>query len=219
MSIFVRDRLGSPTLAGGNPRSTVLLHDPRKPRQVRATTTNNVRRNIDLGFTTSTTVGPDLDEDALAQFTSCYRETMTRVAAATRNLYDADYLRACLSFPRSWLVATHAPGGGFAAGMLLVRSDDTLHYYLGGTTDAHLDRSPVRNAFLAAMDLADSLGLPLNFGGGIHPGDGLEKFKRGFSNAEATFTTHEIVADVKAYARLSGEEPNAAFFPAYRAPA
>jgi hypothetical protein len=64
--------------------------------------------------------------------------------------------------------------------------------------------------------------MPLNLGGGVHPGDGLERFKRGFANAEAPFHTHELVCDADAYERLTGERPNTGgavgFFPAYRAP-
>ena len=63
-------------------------------------------------------------------------------------------------------------------------SDGFLHYFLGGTADARARRSPFKNVVAAMLDLADELGLPLNLGGGVSPGDGLEEFKRGFANAE-----------------------------------
>ena len=54
------------------------------------------------------------------------------------------------------------------------------------------------------LDLADELEVPLNLGGGLSAGDGLESFKRGFANAELPFITHEIVCDPEAYERLPG---------------
>jgi hypothetical protein len=68
------------------------------------------------------------------------------------------------------------------------------------------------------LDLADELGVPLNLGGGIRPGDGLDEFKRGFANAELEFFTQEVVCDPVAYAELTGDRETGDFFPAYRAP-
>jgi hypothetical protein len=59
------------------------------------------------------------------------------------------------------------------------------------------------------------LELPLNLGGGVVAGDGLETFKRGFANCEHPFRTHEVICDRDAYARLGGGAGD--FFPAYRA--
>jgi hypothetical protein len=58
----------------------------------------------------------------------------------------------------------------------------------------------------------------MNLGGGVVPGDSLEAFKRGFSNAELPFHTHEIVCDPGAYRELSGDRKDTGFFPLYRAP-
>jgi hypothetical protein len=93
-----------------------------------------------------------------------------------------------------------------------------LHYYLGGTAEAAIEASPFKNVVAAMLDLADELGLPLNLGGGVEPGDGLERFKRGFANATAPFRTHEVVADASAYEELAGGRDASGYFPAYRAP-
>ncbi len=68
------------------------------------------------------------------------------------------------------------------------------------------------------LDLADELGLPLNLGGGVTAGDGLEAFKRGFANTGLAFHTQEVVCDPDEYERL-GRDSRApeGFFPAYRA--
>ena len=81
------------------------------------------------------------------------------------------------------------------AGAIAVASDGYLHYYLGGTADGPSRDSPMKNLFAAMIALAAELGLPLNLGGGLDPGDSLEEFKRGFANGEAPFRTHELVCD------------------------
>jgi hypothetical protein len=62
----------------------------------------------------------------------------------------------------------------------------------------------------------------INFGGGAgvseDPADGLVRFKKGFSNRTAQSYLCTKVLDPEAYRRLSAGAPEAAFFPAYRAP-
>jgi hypothetical protein len=82
------------------------------------------------------------------------------------------------------------------------RSDGYLHYYLGGTADEALADSPMKNLFAGMITLGDELGLPVNLGGGVSPGDSLDEFKRGFANADAPFRTHELVCDPAAYEKL-----------------
>jgi hypothetical protein len=142
---------------------------------------------------------------------------MRRAAAAERYFFGRDYYRAVLGFRQSWLFAGRSPEGDVGAAAIAATSDGLLHYFLGGTADASLDQSPFKSVVVAMLDLADELGLPLNLGGGVHPGDGLERFKRGFANAELPFHTHEIVCDRNEYARLSASLDAGGFFPAYRA--
>ena len=111
-----------------------------------------------------------------------------------------------------------SPDGATAAAGIAALSDGLLHYYLGGTADAHLGDSPFKNVVEAMIELAAELGVALNLGGGLRPGDGLEEFKRGFANGELPFRTHEIVCDPEAYRRLSADREDSGFFPQYRAP-
>ena len=77
----------------------------------------------------------------------------------------------------------------------------------------------MKNLFAAMIKLGSELGVPVNLGGGLSPGDSLEDFKRGFASAEEPFRTHELVGDLVAYEELvarSGPAPEG-FFPAYRA--
>jgi hypothetical protein len=75
----------------------------------------------------------------------------------------------------------------------------------------------MKNVVARLVEHAAELGLPLNLGGGISPGDALEEFKRGFANRQQTWRTSEIVCDPKKYAALSAGRAAGDFFPAYRA--
>jgi len=110
------------------------------------------------------------------------------------------------------------PDGEIAAASLTVRSDGFLHYYLSGSADARLRDSPMKNVVAALVERGTELGLPLNLGGGLAPGDALEEFKRGFANRRQAWHVSEIVCDPAAYDRLSAGREPAGFFPAYRAP-
>jgi hypothetical protein len=217
VSLFVRDRLGEPTLAGANPRSTVYLHDPDRERTVRPRLAEQVRAGERAGWTVETTPGPSAAEVELAEFAAAYEQTMRRAEAAERYFFGRDYYRAALDFPRSWLLLARGPDGEVGAAAIAATSDDLLHYFLGGTNDSALEQSPFKNVVAAMLDLADELGIPLNLGGGVTAGDGLERFKRGFANSELIFHTHEIVCNRDEYERLSTGTDAGGFFPAYRA--
>jgi hypothetical protein len=220
VSIFIRERLGAdPCLAGATTRSRVQVHEPSRDRRLRARFAEQIRRNARLGYRVEAVPGPEASDEQLSGFRAAYTETMKRAGAAKRYLFDRPYLAAALAYERSWLFLCHGPEGSTAAGAIVGLSDGLLHYYLGGTAVAHLDRSPFKNVVDSMVALADRLEMPLNLGGGIRPGDGLEDFKRGFANAELPFRTHEIVCDRDVYRHLAEASLPSEFFPAYRAPA
>ena len=108
-----------------------------------------------------------------------------------------------------------------AAASIATLSDGLLHYYLSGTADAHLKGAPMKNVVEEMIGFAAERELPLNFGGGISPGDALEEFKRGFANREDQWFTSEITCDPEAARELTAAlvegSPAAGFFPPYRA--
>jgi hypothetical protein len=219
VSLFVRERLaGAPFLAGARERSRVFVHDPARPRALRRRLAEQVRQLGRRGYEVSATAGPQSPDVDRAAFHASYTETMRAAGATERYFFDRRYLDAVLGFPRSWLVLARSADRGVGAGAIAGASDGHLHYFLGGTSDAARRDSPFKLVATALLDLADDVGLPLNLGGGYRPGDGLERFKRGFANSEATFRTHEVVCDPSAYAELVGGREASAFFPAYRAP-
>jgi hypothetical protein len=219
VSIFVRDRLGDPpSFANPTDRSVVLLSDPELPRKSRMSDRQQIRKNESAGYTVARTPGPEASDEELDGFLAVYTETMRVVEATDRYFFDAGYFRQLLTFPRSWLVTVRGPEGDVAASALTAISDGFLHYYLSGTADAHRRRAPSKNLIVACTEHAEELGLPLNLGGGVKPGDGLEEFKRGFANRELPFRTYELICDPAAYAELAGDRDDDGFFPLYRAP-
>lgn len=219
LSAFLRERIGPrSSLAGARERSTVLLHDPGRERQVRPRLAEQIRGNERRGWEIVRLDGPEAEAREVDELAALYGQTMTRARAAARYFFEPGYFRSILSFDRSWLLLARNAGAVTGAGAIAALSDDVLHYYLGGTADTALGESPFKNVVAAMLDLADELNVPLNLGGGVSAGDGLESFKRGFSNAEAPFRTHEIVCAPREYARLAGGRETDGFFPAYRAP-
>lgn len=218
VSVFLRHRLGDPPLAGSTARNVVQIADPALPRKRRGSDRNRINKNRRAGYAVRIVPGPEAGAAERAGFLAAYEETMRRTGAAERYFFGAAYFDRLLASERAWLALTLAPGGEVAAGSLAVRSDGFLHYYLSGSADAQLRDSPMKNLVDALAELAAELGLPLNLGGGIAPGDPLEEFKRGFANRELAWHTSEIVCDPAAYARLSGGRDAGDYFPAYRAP-
>jgi GNAT superfamily N-acetyltransferase len=219
VSVFGRERLaGQAFLAGARKRGRLFVHDPSRPRGIRRRLVEQVRQLRRRGYAVETVQGGVAGEAERAAFHAAYTETMRGVGAADRYFFDRRYLDAVLDFARSWLLLARSPAGAIVAGAIAGVSDRHLHYFLGGTADAARADSPFKLVATAMLDLADELGRPLNLGAGYRPGDGLERFKRGFANAEATFRTHEVVCDPTSYAELTGGRSASGFFPAYRAP-
>jgi hypothetical protein len=219
VSAFVRERLGEAALAGGRERSRVQIADPELPRKSRMSDRQQIRRNESRGYSLRRVRGPEAAEAERAAFNDVYEQTMHRTRAAERYFLDRGYFEKVLASERTWLFLCEAPGGeATAAAAIVALSDGFLHYYLSGTADEHLSNAPSKNLITAVIDFAEELGAPVNLGGGVRPGDGLEEFKRGFANRELPFRTHELVCDRDAYARLAAGRAPSEFFPAYRAP-
>jgi hypothetical protein len=219
VSIFVRDRVAGPLcFTEATARNEVFLIDPRLPIQFSESPRRQMRRNIRLGFVSTCRPVREISPEEREGFKEVYRQTMVRDGARSRYFFSDAYFQEVFSSPTAWLATTRAPDGKVASSALGVLSDGVLHYYLGGTADEYLPRSPAKNAIFGALvELCTQLGLPLNLGGGIVPGDSLEAFKRSFANTSSRLYTHEIICDPALYARLSGGSADGAYFPAYRA--
>ena len=220
VSLFIRDRVGEPVaFAGGTVRSQLQVADPRAESGIRKRLREQIRRNERRGWTVAAEPGAGCEPSDRGAFERAYAETMARTGAAERYRFDSAYFERVLEADGAWLLLAGRAGEGASAAAIAATSDHFLHYFLGGTADEALPDSPMKNLFAAMIALAGELGLPLNLGGGVAPGDSLDRFKRGFANAERPFRTHEIVCDPDAYRELSGPGPAEGFFPAYRASA
>jgi hypothetical protein len=219
VSAFVRGTALGPHPLAAVERSTLQISDPSLPPKSRMSDRQQVRRNEAAGYEAAVIAGPRADAQARDGFLAAYEQTMARTGASERYLFGREWFDAVLAGSRTWLATVRGPQGDVAAASIAALSDGVLHYFLSGTADAHLREAPMKNAIVALQGLSAELGAPLNLGGGLRPGDGLEEFKRGFANRQAPFVVHEIVCDHDAYDRLSAGRPSSDFFPAYRAPA
>lgn len=216
VSVFIRHTLGEPPLAGTAERNVVQIADPALPPKRRSSDRNRINKNRKAGYEVEIVPGPETSAEQRTGFRAAYEQTMRRAGAGERYFFAAAYFDRVLESPRAWLALAHAPGDGIAAASLAVRSDGFLHYYLSGSAGEWLRDSPMKNLVAALVEHAAALGLPLNLGGGLAPGDALEEFKRGFANRTQAWRVSEIVCDPEAYTRLSTGKDSGTFFPAYR---
>ena len=217
VSVFIRHALGSAPLAGATDRNVVQIADPALPPKSRPSDRRQVRRNLEAGYALELVTGVDTTPEQRAGFLGVYEQTMRRTAAAPHYFFGGAYFDRILEADRTWLALAIAPGGELAAASLAVVSDGYLHYYLSGSADSRLRDAPMKNVVTRLVEHSTELGLPLNLGGGISPGDALEEFKRGFANRQQPWLTSELVCDERRYAQLSGGSEAGGFFPAYRA--
>jgi hypothetical protein len=216
VSIFIRHALGPAPLAGATERNVVQIADPELPRKSRPSDRRQVRRNLEAGYTLELIPGPETTAEQRAGFLDVYEQTMRRTDAASHYFFGAAYFERILAADRTWLALATAPGGSLAAASIAAVSDGYLHYYLSGSADAHLREAPMKNVVTRLVEHSAELGLPLNLGGGIAPGDALEEFKRGFANRRRPWLTSELICDEQKYAQLSAGHDAGGFFPAYR---
>ncbi len=217
VSIFIRHTLGSPPLIDATERNVVQIADPTLPPKSRPSDRRQVRRNLEAGYELELILGGETTPEQRAGFNDVYEQTMRRTSAAPHYFFGAGYFDRILPAEHAWLVLATAADGVLAAASIAVVSDGFLHYYLSGSADTHLRDAPMKNVVTRLAEHSAELGLPLNLGGGIAPGDALEEFKRGFANRQQAWLTSELICDEERYAELSAGIEAAGYFPAYRA--
>ena len=217
VTIFIRHALGPSLLSGASERNVVQIADPALPPKSRPSDRRQVRRNLEAGYTVDLVPGPETRPEQRAAFLTAYEQTMRRTGAADHYFFGPAYFDRILEAGGTGLAFATAPSGEVAAASIVAISDGYLHYYLSGSTDASLRDAPMKNVVTHLVEHSGELGLPLNLGGGISPGDALEEFKRGFANRRQAWLTSELVCDEQKYAQLSAGRDADGFFPAYRA--
>jgi hypothetical protein len=217
VSIFIRHTLGPSPLTRATERNVVQIADPALPPKSRPSDRRQVRRNLETGYGLDLIPGSETTAEQRAGFLDLYEQTMRRTGAAEHYFFGSAYFGRILEADRTWLVIATGPEGDLAAASIAAVSDDYLHYYLSGSADSHLRAAPMKNIVTRLVEHSAELGLPLNLGGGITPGDALEEFKRGFANRQQAWLTSELVCDRRRYEELSRGREATGFFPAYRA--
>ncbi len=217
VSVFIRHALGPSPLTGATERNVVQIADPTLPPKSRPSDRRQVRRNLEAGYKVELIPGAEATSDQRTSFLAAYEQTMRRTGAAEHYFFGAAYFDRALEADRTWLALATAPDGEVAAAAIAAVSDGYLHYYLSGSLDSHLRSAPMKNVVSLLVEHSRELGLPLNLGGGISPGDALEEFKRGFANRQQAWLTSELICDEEKYAELSASRKAEGFFPAYRA--
>jgi hypothetical protein len=217
ISVFIRHALGPSPLAHPTERNVVQIADPGLPSKSRPSDRRQVRRNLEAGYELKLVPGDGATPGQRAGFLDVYEQTMRRTGAAEHYFFGAEYFARILQAPQTWLALATAPEGALAAASIATVSDGYLHYYLSGSADSHLRDSPMKNVVARLVEHSVELGLPLNLGGGIAPGDALEEFKRGFANRQLTWLTSELVCDAEVYEQLGRGRDAGGYFPAYRA--
>lgn len=217
VSVFIRHTLESSPLAGATERNIVQIADPIMSPKSRPSDRRQVRRNLEAGYVLELIPGPETSAEQRAGFLDVYEQTMRRARAADHYFFGAAYFDRVLQADRTWLALAYDPEGVLAAASIAVVSDRYLHYYLSGSADSQLREAPMKNVVTRLIEHSAELGLPLNLGGGICPGDALEEFKRGFANRRQPWLTSELICDPEKYAQLGAGHDATGFFPAYRA--
>jgi hypothetical protein len=217
VSVFIRQRLDLVPLLGSTERNVVQIADPALQPKSRPSDRRQVRRNLEAGYAVELIPGEATTAAQRAAFLDLYEQTMRRTDAAPHYFFGADYFDLIFPADRTWLALATDPDGAPAAASIACVSDGYLHYYLSGSADERFGDSPMKNVVARLVEHAGELELPLNLGGGIHAGDALEEFKRGFANRTVTWRTSEVICDPGRYAELTGNRDVGGFFPAYRA--
>ncbi len=206
-------------LAGSTERNVVQIADPALKAKSRPSDRRQVRRNLEAGYAVELIPGAARPPPSAPPSST---STSRRCAAPTpppHYFFGADYFDRIFPADQTWLALATDPDGAPAAASIACVSDGYLHYYLSGSADARLGDSPMKNVLARLIEHAGELELPLNLGGGIHAGDALEEFKRGYANRSLAWRTSELICDPARYAELTGDRDAGGFFPAYRAPA
>ena len=190
-------------------------------------TRKNHRRDILKAVSLGYVARLDSSWEHFDTFVRQYRETMGRLGAEERYMFDEAYFRGLRSALGSsislWVVQNGA--GVVAASVLFVETAGIVQYHLAGSDEEFAQDRPNKLLINSARTWAqERRNRHFHLGGGVGAAyDSLMHFKAGFSDDRYTFRTLRVVVAKDEYARLVGERDLEAdpaemqgFFPLYR---
>lgn len=218
-----RDLLSAAPFQLGSPSPTVAI-DLTRPQDVRLQqATAHHRRALRKSLAHGLTFGPEHGDAAIAEFTSCYRETMAKHGANDSYLLTEDRVAELLDGlgGRAELWLARKPDGSVPTAGIFLRTNGIVQYHLGGTRTSDYGLAAARPLFEAVAEAGHERGDRwFHLGGGVGgDDDSLLRYKGGFGPERFSFRTARAVFDLDAYAeavRASGLDPDRGFFPAYR---
>lgn len=163
-------------------------------------------------------------------FRMLYESAMERRQASARYYFtDSYYEELADSLGDSLLIGqTYSAAGELTCAALFMRHGDLLHYHLSGS-NADSGRAGATNQLIwAAIQWAVVNGVSsLHLGGGVSPGDSLQKFKQSFGGALAAYSAYGVIIDEDRYSQAVADRASeigrsvsdllrSPFFPAYR---
>jgi hypothetical protein len=207
---------------------TVSIDLTRSYDEIWGQTRNNHRRDIGKAIRLGHVARVDDGWAHFDTFVRLYRETMERLSAEDRYMFDERYfagLREALGPSLTlWVVMT---GEIVMAAVLFTETSGIVQYHLAGTDEQYASARPTKLLIHAVTRWAKERGdRRLHLGGGVGGADdSLMHFKSGFSDERHVFHTLRVVVDEAEYARLvqagdPARDPTdlGGFFPLYRKP-
>ena len=185
-----------------------------------------VRKNCRRAEREGVRVREGSGEADVAALHRIYSATMDRNRALGGYRFSPELFRdLCETMPGHARIAVAELGGEVVAATLYLHDGDNVYSYLGGADHAHQHVRPTNAVVWETIRWARAAGKRrLVLGGGYAPGDGIMRFKSGFSPLRATLRLARVVhmreplerlADAwAAYHRRPREE--ASFFPPHR---
>jgi hypothetical protein len=205
---------------------TVSIDLSQSLEEIWGQTRNNHRRDIGKSERFGYVARADEAWEHFDTFVQLYRDTMERLSAEDRYMFDAPYfsaLREALG-PSGilWVVMNE---DAVAAAVLFTETSGIVQYHLAGTDEEHAWARPTKLLIHTVSRWAKERGARrLHLGGGVGGADdSLMHFKAGFSDERHVFRTLRVVVDEAEYARLvAARDPELdpadldGFFPRYR---
>lgn len=207
---------------------TVSIDLTRSLEEIWGQTRNNHRRDIGKSQRLGYVAQLDKDWEYFGTFVRLYRETMERLSAEERYLFDEGYFRRLREvLGASVMLWVVTKDDAIAAAVLFVETSGIVQYHLAGSDQEHAWTRPTKLLIWSVARWAKERGdVRLHLGGGVGGADdSLMHFKAGFSDDRHMFRTLRVVVDDLAYRRLvSGRDAGLdatdldGFFPLYRKP-